>query len=105
MIAQRKVFDVAVVAGENNGRAFQIKSRQHRADEAGKQGKNFARCFAILRVANLVGDEVFVERELIRGDNTGQHFAGFFRSTRINFLAALNQQSVREVMIDGRAGS
>ena len=60
-------------------------------------------------MADLVGDEVFVKRESIRTGDAGQHFAGFFRRAQINTLVALyqplDQQLVREIVEDCRAGS
>src|SRR5260370_33781453 len=98
-----------MIAGKDNGRALQIKFPEQATNEAREDWQHSSRCVAILRVADLVGDEVFVKREAIRTGDTGQHFAGFFRCAQINTLAALyqprDQQLVREIVKDCRAGS
>src|SRR5689334_8268427 len=59
----------------------------------------------ILRVSNLVGNEVFVKREPVIPGDARQHFACFFGRSWINLFATLDQQRVGEIVKDGTAGS
>ena len=52
-------------------------------------------------MTDLVGDEVFIKREFILGDDVRQYFSGLFRSPRLNRFAALNQHGIRKVLIHG----
>ena len=87
-----------MIAGEDHGGAFQIKFPEQRPNEAREQRQHSPRLGAVLRVTDLVGDEVFVKREAIRTGDVGQDCAGFFRRAQVNFLAALNQSFVQQLV-------
>src|SRR5204863_3621491 len=55
----------------------------------------------VLRVAHLVGDEVFIQCEAVRGSKARENSCGFVGSTRRNIFPARDQNSVGEILIDG----
>ena len=102
VIARREIFDVAVIAGEYNGsltKSIRISTPLIRRRDSGARSCRRH----ILCVSDLVGDEVFVEREPILADDVRQHGGSLFRSSRHYVLAALDQRSISEVMEDGPA--
>jgi len=72
VVAQRQVFDVAVIAGQDYCRAPQIEFIQERTNEKRERAQDTGRRQVVLCVTYLVGDEVFIEREFVARDNARQ---------------------------------
>ena len=101
VIAGRKIFDVPVIAGENDRGVSQIDFREQRANEVCQQDNYLLGRDVILGVTHFVGDEVFEEREPVGGNQPGQNVRGFFRAALRDRLASFPQQAIGEVMING----
>ena len=99
VIARRKIFDVAVVAGEYNGSrlksiCFNNVPNQPRQD---LQKYVSAACMSC-RVPDLVGDEIFVKRKPIFGDKIREHLCSFFRRSRLTSSPRSINSRIGEVM-------
>ena len=98
MIARREVFDVAVVARQEDGRSRQVNAREHFADEAREVAEHSERALHVTVVPHAVGDEVLVEREAVPAGDSRENVGGLFGRAKGNVLAALDEETVREVV-------
>src|SRR5437588_5987219 len=105
MVAHRQILDVAMIAGQHDGGALQIEFAQRTTNKSRQQRQPRSRRVSILSMSNFVSQEVFVKSESISGDNVSEHGAGLFRRTQLDIFAALDQETVREIMKNGTAGS
>ena len=101
MIANGKIFDVAVIAGENDRVLFEIEIRQRCTKKLCQGRKNAPRRVMVLRMANFVSDEVLVQCEPVRRCYSCQNTPGFCRCSQRCLLAALDQCGIGEVVKDG----
>ena len=104
VVTHREILEVSVVAGHDDGCMVQIKFGQERTNQFREHRNHLLRRFVILRVADLVGDEVFIKREAVTRDNSGQDRGRLFRTPQADGLATFTQQSISEIVKDGPPG-
>src|SRR5260370_6775029 len=77
VVAQRQIFNVAVVAGQNYCRPLQVKFIEKGSNEEREGAEDAAGCFIVLSVDYLISDKIFIDTQFVGGGNSSWHIAGF----------------------------
>ena len=80
---------------------MKVNARQGCTNKSSEQWKNSAGCIEILRVADLISNEILVERKLVGCDNIREHFTRRFRRPQFHLFTSFNQHRIREILING----
>ena len=104
VITRRKVFDVAVIAGEYNGARRKPIPDNTPLTNGGEVCEDQPRGLHVLRMTNLIRDEILVERKAVFAGDARQHGRSFFGRAQTHLFAPLDERRVSEVVEHGGAG-